>query len=297
MGMHPTPSPARRRSSRRVRPVLAVLGVLLSGVGLVACGGDDSTALATKESNRRAQTAEPEGGTDPDSEYCTAVTALQGPGAADLDDPAASIEALAALGEVAPAELRSSFEVLSDVVEELSTLDPDDPEYITRALELIMDPSVQEAADHIDDVTAEMCGLDLSELDEPGTTNDTIPDDTLPNDTLPNDTLPNDTLPDVSIPEPGAAAGDIDLEHIDRIKDEHQGSSWVEKLSTTSIMNDTAVSLSADASDPITPAEAMEACQVVRSALVSINPDVTVSITNGETAVVQAPAGGACAPA
>lgn len=277
MGMHPTPSPARRRSSRRVRPVLAVLGVLLSGVGLVACGGDDSTALATKESNRRAQTAEPEGGTDPDSEYCTAVTALQGPGAADLDDPAASIEALAALGEVAPAELRSSFEVLSDVVEELSTLDPDDPEYITRALELIMDPSVQEAADHIDDVTAEMCGLDLSELDEPGTTDDTIPD--------------------VSIPEPGAAAGDIDLEHIDRIKDEHRGSSWVEKLSTTSIMNDTAVSLSADASDPITPAEAMEACQVVRSALVSINPDVTVSITNGETAVVQAPAGGACAPA
>lgn len=277
MGMHPTPSPARRRSSRRVRPVLAVLGVLLSGVGLVACGGDDSTALATKESNRRAQTAEPEGGTDPDSEYCTAVTALQGPGAADLDDPAASIEALAALGEVAPAELRSSFEVLSDVVEELSTLDPDDPEYITRALELIMDPSVQEAADHIDDVTAEMCGLDLSELDEPGTTDDTLSDDTLP--------------------EPGAAAGDIDLEHIDRIKDEHQGSSWVEKLSTTSIMNDTAVSLSADASDPITPAEAMEACQVVRSALVSINPDVTVSITNGETAVVQAPAGGACAPA
>ncbi|HNA36240.1 MAG TPA: hypothetical protein PLZ72_07830, partial [Microthrixaceae bacterium] len=146
----------------------------------------------------------------------------------------------------------------------------------------VMDPSVQEAADHIDDVTAEMCGLDLSELDEPGTTDDTLPDDTLPDDTL---------------PEPGAAAGDIDLEHIDRIKDEHQGSSWVEKLSTTSIMNDTAVSLSADASDPITPAEAMEACQVVRSALVSINPDVTVSITNGETAVVQAPAGGACAPA
>ena len=282
MGMHPTPSPARRRSSRRVRPVLAVLGVLLSGVSLVACGGDDSTALATKESNRRADSAEPEGGTDPDGEYCTAVTALQGPDAADLDDPAASIEALAALGEVAPAELRPSFEVLSDVVEELSTLDPDDPEYITRALELVMDPSVQEAADHIDDVTAEMCGFDLSELDEPGTTDDTLSDDTLPDDTL---------------PEPGAAAGDIDLEHIDRIKDEHQGSSWVEKLSTTSIMNDTAVSLSADASDPITPAEAMEACQVVRSALVSINPDVTVSITNGETAVVQAPAGGACAPA
>ena len=254
----------------------------MSGVSLVACGGDDSTALATKESNRRADSAEPEGGTDPDGEYCTAVTALQGPDAADLDDPAASIEALAALGEVAPAELRPSFEVLSDVVEELSTLDPDDPEYITRALELVMDPSVQEAADHIDDVTAEMCGLDLSELDEPGTTDDTLPDDTLPDDTL---------------PEPGAAAGDIDLEHIDRIKDEHQGSSWVEKLSTTSIMNDTAVSLSADASDPITPAEAMEACQVVRSALVSINPDVTVSVTNGETAVVQAPAGGVCAPA
>lgn len=254
----------------------------MSGVSLVACGGDDSTVLATMESNRRADSAEPEGGTDPDGEYCTAVTALQGPDAADLDDPAASIEALAALGEVAPAELRPSFEVLSDVVEELSTLDPDDPEYITRALELVMDPSVQEAADHIDDVTAEMCGLDLSELDEPGTTDDTLSDDTLPDDTL---------------PEPGAAAGDIDLEHIDRIKDEHQGSSWVEKLSTTSIMNDTAVSLSADASDPITPAEAMEACQVVRSALVSINPDVTVSITNGETAVVQAPAGGACAPA
>jgi len=280
--MHSMPSPARRRSFRRVRPVLVLLAVALSGVSLVACGDDDGTALASKESNRRADSAEPEGGTDPDSEYCTAVTALQGPEAADLDDPAASIEALAALGEVAPDELRSSFEVLSGVVEELSTLDPDDPEYITRALELIMDPSVKEAADHIDDVTAEMCGLDLSELDDPGTTDDTFPDDALSDDT---------------IPEPGAAAGDIDLEHIDRIKDDHRGSSWVAKLSTTSILNDTAVSLSADASDPVTPSEAMEACQVLRSALVSINPDVTVSVTNGETAVVQAPAGGVCAPA
>jgi len=268
--------------ARRTRAVLAGIGLVLCGVAVVACGGDGEAALASKESNVRSGSAESGGGSDPDSEYCTAVRALQGPDAADLDDPAAAIAALAALGDVAPEELKSSFEVLSGVVEDLAGMDPDDPDYIGRALESVMDPSVQEAADHIDDVTAEMCGLDLSELDEPGTTDDTLSDDTLPDDTL---------------PEPGAAAGDIDLEHIDRIKDEHQGSSWVEKLSTTSIMNDTAVSLSADASDPITPAEAMEACQVLRSALVSINPDVTVSVTNGETAVVQAPAGGVCAPA
>lgn len=291
--MSRTSSVVPPRRARRTRAVLAGIGLVLCGVAAVACGGAGEGALASKESNVRSGSAESDGGSDPDSEYCTAVGALQGPDAADLDDPAAAIAALAALGDVAPEELKSSFEVLSGVVEDLAGMDPDDPDYIGRALEAVMDPSVQEAADHIDDVTAEMCGLDLSEdLDDPGSSDDAFPDDAFP-----DDPFADDTLPDVSIPDPGSAAGDIDLEHVDRIKDEHEGSTWVAKLRSTSILNDTAVSLSADSSDPVTPAEAIEACEAVRSALVGINPDVTVAISNGDTTVAESPAGGVCAPA
>src|SRR5690606_12954659 len=110
---------------RRTRAVLAGSGLVLCGVAVVACGGDGEAALASKESNVRSGSAESGGGSDPDSEYCTAVRALQGPDAADLDDPAAAIAALAALGDVAPEELKSSFEVLSGVVEDLAGMDPD----------------------------------------------------------------------------------------------------------------------------------------------------------------------------
>jgi hypothetical protein len=55
------------------------------------------------------------------------------------------------------------------------------------------------------------------------------------------------------------------------------------------------VTLSAETSDPVTAAEAMEACTEVLDALVTINPQVTVEIANGETTVVRAPSGGSCA--
>ena len=264
------------RSLLRSRTLLAVAAVaLLAGGPLTACGDDEVALPAPKESEPR-----PEGddstGSDPDSEYCRAVADLEASHPEDIEDPAAAVEALSALGEVAPDELREPFDVLAGVVEQMGELDPESSDYVERSLEIILEPEVQEAADAIDGYTSDACGVDLegdSSSEEPGGTFEDEPLD----------------------PDAGGATGDIDLEHIDEIKDGATGT-WVDKLTSTSILNDTEVTLSADLSDPVTVDEAMDACTTVLDALVSINPEVTVETRTGETPVAAAPAGGSCAP-
>ncbi|UDY37746.1 hypothetical protein [Dermatobacter hominis] len=259
----------------RSRTLLAVAAaVVLAGGVLAGCGDDEVALPAPKESEARPSD-DAGTGSDPDSEYCQAVAELEASDPEDLEDPAKAVEALSALGEVAPDDLREPFEVLADVVEQMGELDPDAPDYIDRTLEIILEPEVQDAADAIDEYTSEACGIDLegdTSSDEPGGTSSDEPLD----------------------PDTGSATGDIDLEHIDEIKDGATGT-WVDKLNATSILNDTDVSLSADSSDPVTVDEAMDACTTVLDALVTINPQVTVEIRNGETPVVAAPAGGTCA--
>jgi hypothetical protein len=263
----------------RPRSSLLVAAVLVLAAGLLAGCGDSEIALpAPKESNERPDgsgSGDSDSGSDPDSEYCQAVADLEATDPEELADPALAVEALAALGDVAPDELKEPFDVLAGVVEEMGALDPDDPDYIEQSLEIIMTPGVQDAADAIDEYTAEACGIDLEG------------DDTSTDDTAVDDPTGSDS---------GSASGDIDLEDVDAVK-EASTSTWADKLTSTSILNDTDVTLSAESSDPVTADEALEACTEVRAALVRINPQVTLEIRNGETTVAAAPAGGSCAAA
>lgn len=261
--------PARRRP---VTPVLALAAVLTFGGVLAGCGDDEVALPAPKESNERPESGSSGDDSDAGGEYCQAVEDLAASDASQLDDPAAAVEALSALGDVAPSELRQPFRVLAEVAEQLGQLDGDDMDSASAALEIILDPEVQAAAEKIDGYTKDVCGIDLDEdsVEEP--TDD----------------------PDATVPDPGTPNGDIDLKHIDAIKEGATGT-WVSKLSSTSIVNDTAVTLIAEEWDPVTVDEALEACEVVRSALVEINPKVTIEIVNGDTPIVASPAEGSCA--
>lgn len=270
-GMRTTPR------SRRSRPLLALVLATIAALATGCGGGGEVVLPAPKESDERPA---PDDGDGSASEYCAAVAELEATDDSEMDDPAKAVESLAVLGGVAPDELKPSFEVLADVVGELAGLDESDPDYLARSLEIVFDPSVQEAAGRIDEFTIDECGIDL---DEGGA--DDLPLEDMPTDDLPLDELPADD-----------GAGDIDLEHIDGIKEANSAASWSSKLRTTTITNDTYVTLAADPADPVTAEEAMAACEAIRTGVVSINPQVTVEIRNGEVAVAASPDGGTCSP-
>lgn len=256
-----------------------MIAVVLTGLAMTACGSE-AALPSPKESNERPAD---DGGGGSSSEYCDAVADLADMDPDELDDPTKAVAALAALGDVAPDDLKESFDVLSGVVEELGALDPDDPDFVTQSLEIVMDPAVQDAAEAIDGFTMDECGVDLDGEDplDDGSFDDDMFDDTTT----------------TVFPDDSGSSGDIDLEDIDDIKDANSGSTWTQKLNSTTILNDTDVTLAADSADPVTVGEAMEACEAVRVALVPINAGVTVTISNGETPVVASPAGGTCAAA
>ncbi len=270
-GMRTTPR------SRRSRPLLALVLAAIAALATGCGGGGEVVLPAPKESDERPA---PDDGDGSASEYCAAVAELEATDDSEMDDPAKAVEALAALGDVAPVELKPSFEVLAGAVEELAALDESDPDDMNRSLEIVFDQSVIEAAGRIDEFTIDECGIDL---DEGGA--DDLPLEDMPTDDLPLDELPADD-----------GAGDIDLEHIDGIKEANSAASWSSKLRTTTITNDTYVTLAADPADPVTAEEAMAACEAIRTGVVSINPQVTVEIRNGELAVAASPDGGTCSP-
>lgn len=272
-GMRTTPR------SRRSRPLLALVLATIAALATGCGGGGEVVLPAPKESDERPA---PDDGDGSASEYCAAVAELEATDDSEMDDPAKAVESLAVLGGVAPDELKPSFEVLADVVGELAGLDESDPDYLARSLEIVFDPSVQEAAGRIDEFTIDECGIDL----------DDSSDDPFAED--PSDGSDSDAGADEMPADEGV--GDIDLEHIDGIKEANSAASWSSKLRTTTITNDTYVTLAADPADPVTAEEAMAACEAIRTGVVSINPQVTVEIRNGELAVAASPDGGTCSP-
>jgi hypothetical protein len=255
---------------------------LLGLSGAVAgCSDGPDTVTASKQSNTRPErSSEPEGAPDPgdggaaDSDFCAALADLSSqPNLDSLDDPGAVIEALAALSDKAPADLKDDFDTLSSVVDDLAGLDTSDPENFAKTMELVLRPEVAAASEAISTYALQSCGVDLNS--SPGDAEST-------------------TVPDGG---DGQATGDIDLEDIDAVKDGNAGAPWADKISSTSIINDTDVTIAADDTEMLTADEAMAACTAVRDALVKINPQVVLTVKSGETVVVAAPAGSACAPA
>lgn len=267
---------------RRRLPLPGVVaGSFLVVAVLSSCGGGEVVLPKPLESAERGASAAP-GGDGQAGDFCGVLRNLATM-QSDNADEVEVLESLAAAGDSAPEELRPAFATLADVVEKMQSIDPEADDYFEKMFEIAMDPDVQEAADRIDDYAVEECGV---ELDDSDTDADHASGDTTPVDTAPTGTTPG-------------AKGDINLEYVDAILEKHKPAAWAEALNFTTIMMDTDVMVAtgSESGTGMSVADAMEACEALRSGLVSINPDVTVEVRDGETPLAKSPAGGGCAPA
>ena len=118
--------------------------ILCSPVILIACGSDSSSSVAQLT----------------DEQFCAKV--------ADMDNletfDATAIAAMNELIDAAPNdELRNALKVLVTVMTEMEGVDENDPEAMSKVMEIIMDPKVTEAGEVIEKYSTEVCGLSLTD--------------------------------------------------------------------------------------------------------------------------------------
>jgi hypothetical protein len=266
---------------RRSDPLIALLALAVAGVVLASCGSDGGFQAVSRASNTRpgAGTSASGGdGSGSGSGFCAEVARVDAQQNPSIDDdPAAALEALSRLGDLAPADLKDDFTTLAGAVGKLSSVDQSDPASVEKILTVVMDPGVTAASGRITAYAKEQCGIDL-QADRSNSDRSSSGSGSSASGT-------------------GGAAGNLDLEDVDAVKDANAAAPWPDKLSSTSIVNDTDVELAAEDSAGLTAEEALAACNAVRAALVPKNPGVTLTVKSGSTALVRAPAGMACAPA
>ena len=270
--VHRTPRPVPPAHHRILATSVVVAAMALLAVGC-SDGSGDGSALASLRSNARPTASSGTGpdvgpGTDPNSDFCKQLKQLDDDGNLANQDPAAAVEALSKIGDVAPPELQGDFETLAGAVQELSGIDESAPDSVERALTVVTRPEVLAASGRITDAALTECGVVLDPTDETTTT------------------------------EPGSggsASGDLDLEDVDAVREDATDATWPDKLTSTSIINDTVVELSADAAAGLTADEAVQACTAVRAALVKKNPKVTITIRGGDSVLARAVEDAPCA--
>ena len=125
--------------------------ILCSPVVLIACGDDSSSSGAQLT----------------DEQFCAKV--------ADMDDlenfDATAIAAMNELIDSAPNdELRDALKVLVPVLTEMEGVDENDPEAMTKVMEIIMDPKVTEAGEVIEKYSTDVCGITDETTVDAGTT-------------------------------------------------------------------------------------------------------------------------------
>lgn len=270
----------RMISMLSTRRVLAPLAVVVPGLVLLSCGSDGGSSAALKSDERSAEDVVDEEPTDSadSTDYCEQAQELADADADVAADPAAGLERIESLQSVAPDELDADFDVIADVVEQLSALDEDDPESFEQIMTIAFDPEVMAASDAIATYTQDECGIDLEGSDDSTDSTDTT-----------------DTFGDGSDEfEDGSDPTELHIEDVDVIK-ESSGGTWAAKLSGTAISMGVNVQVSAMDEELLTADEALAACQALMTGLGAKNPEVTVDVYSGETLIVAAPAGGTCA--
>lgn len=249
-----------------------------------ACSGSGSNVTASAESAERGSPDDGGGGSSGggDDEYCAALERLAADGT-DVDlteDPEAALAEVRSLAEAAPPELEADFEVFLTTIERLATIPEDDTgEALGELFEVMLDPEFMAAQERIDDYSGDECGIDLDDL---GTGSDL---DEFGGEGTSDDELGSGDM--------GDDPSEISLEDIDAIEEANDGTGWEEKLSSTVISMGADVQLGSGP-DAFTVDEALEMCSAMLDGLSAKNPDVTISVSNGETTIVDT-SGGTCA--
>jgi len=264
--------------------------VLLVLPALLAAGCGSSGSEATAESDDRGE-----------GDFCAQMLEMAATtDAAADDDPEAAREGAAQIRKLAasaPSEVSEALEVFAVMLDQFAEAGSsgDDLDALSEMMELVFSPEVLTAAQTLSDYMIEECGMDPAEAAEQfgvgGMSGE--PDVSIPEG--------DDQFPDVDdgVQEP-TDPSDISLDDMDAIKDAHEGEVWGEKIFSTSISNDKAISLGAAATEeefgdgPLTVEEAVQACEAVRTALEGRQPQLTIEILNGEAVVAQGGAGVPC---
>lgn len=107
-----------------------------------ACGGDADGTKALSE-----------------AELCDKIASLEST-MSDNSDTTAMLAVLADLADSAPTtELRNAIKTLTPILEQLDGIDESDPDAISKAMGIMMDPKVIAAGSVLEKFTTETCGL------------------------------------------------------------------------------------------------------------------------------------------
>lgn len=272
------------------RIVAVALLVLCWLPGACSSGSSD---LAVGRSGERGEGTDRPGRTEGSPELCAELADVAADLAArdDEDPDAESARALAdrlrELAREAPVDIAEALEVyagVSDRVAELEEGDADGVEALGEALALFLDPRVLEAGAVLVEFAIEECALDPVEAEGLFGGDETFGG-------------PGPEEPDA--PDEGALGGRITLEDLDAVKEASAGEPWVDKIISTAIADGRQVTLSAAAAgeaagEPLSPAEALAACDAVREALEDRQWELAVAVQNGEATVASGAAGVPC---
>jgi hypothetical protein len=145
--------------------IFAMAALVASGC---TSGSDVSASMLSDQRPAPTGSASPTDpgstGTDPapepaSPEFCERVRAFaaEAPG----DSPEGLLEWLAQLRAEAPAQLVDDIDVLSGMVETLTSLEENDPASVGRVLETLLDPAAARATQALAEVALDECGVAL----------------------------------------------------------------------------------------------------------------------------------------
>lgn len=143
-----------------MRPNLLVLAPLCLATFAVSCGGEDggfgSNSLSTEE-------------------FCDKVASLDAMTGESPEELAEATKVFQELASDAPtADLRDAMNALLPVIEQMSTVDENDPEAFSKVMELMMDPAVIAAGTVLEEFSTTECGMSSEDT---SSSDDTMPSD------------------------------------------------------------------------------------------------------------------------
>jgi hypothetical protein len=245
--------------------VVAVLVGCSSGAatGVTASMRSNARPASTVAAPTTTEPARGSGSGPAATAFCVDLSRFGTDPAATGDDPAAVVGALAKVAGGAPPELRADFATITSVAGELSGLDGSDPASVGRALDIVLRPDVVAAADAIEAYAQHVCGLDLRQGGPGGT----------------------------------GLSDRVEMSDVKAVQDAAGPGSWADEVQSIDIANGTVLDVASGEHGALTAEQAMTACMALRAALLPENPDLSITVSRGSTALVRATTGSECAPA
>jgi hypothetical protein len=270
-----------------------LIAAVLFGLTASGCGSGDKGSAG--------------GGDNGGDDFCAQLEAASEEDTMTIgDDPAeaaAAAEELRELASSAPEAVAGALGTFADLMDEMAELDGSDEgdmEDFGRVMALMFDPEIIEAAKTLEKYAVSECGFDPEEASERfGNSTGDSPgsEDSGEFEFEPSDPDDGGSTDDIR------TSGEISLEDLDDVKSSHSGEAWSEKIVSSGISGDRSIELYGVGPDdqyierePLTVDESVAACEAMRDAFSSEQPELEVRVGNGDTVLAQGSASEACAP-